>query len=32
MKSGKKVWVKNCEVGSKALGAVFKDYKIKEIV
>lgn len=30
MKSGKKVWVKNCEVGNKALGAVFKDYKIKE--
>ena len=31
MKSGKKVWVKNCEVGDKTLGAVFHDYKIKEV-
>ena len=31
MKSGKKIWVKNCEVGNKALGAVFKDYIIKEL-
>ena len=30
-KSGKRVWVKNCEVGDKALGAVFHDYKIKEL-
>lgn len=29
-KTGKKVWVKNCEVGDKALGAVFHDYKLKE--
>ena len=28
---GKKVWVKNCEVGNKARGAVFHDYQIKEI-
>lgn len=28
MPSGKKVWVKNCEVGDKAKGAVFKDYVI----
>jgi hypothetical protein len=27
-KTGKRVWVKNCEVGDKALGAVFHDYKI----
>lgn len=31
-KTGKKVWVKNCEVGDKALGAVFHDYRIKEVV
>lgn len=31
-KSGKKGWVKNCEVGDKALGAVFKDYKFQENV
>lgn len=30
MKSGKRVWVKNCEVGDKALGAVFHDYQLKE--
>ena len=30
MKSGKKVWVKNCEVGDKSLGAVFKDYKLEQ--
>lgn len=29
-KTGKKVWVKNCEVGDKAIGAVFHDYKLKE--
>lgn len=29
-KTGKKVWVKNCEVGDKTLGAVFHDYKLKE--
>lgn len=28
--SGKKVWVNNCEVGNKALGAVFHDYSFKE--
>lgn len=28
MKSGKKCWVKNCEVGDKAKGAVFHDYAI----
>lgn len=28
MKSGKKIWVKNCEVGDKSKGAVFHDYKI----
>lgn len=27
-KTGKRVWVKNCEVGDKSLGAVFHDYKI----
>jgi hypothetical protein len=27
-KTGKRVWVKNCEVGDKAIGAVFHDYKI----
>jgi hypothetical protein len=31
-KTGKKVWVKNCAVGDKALGAVFHDYQIKENV
>ncbi len=30
MKSGKKCWVKNCEVGDKSRGAVFHDYQIKE--
>ena len=29
-KTGKKVWVKNCEVGDKTIGAVFHDYKLKE--
>lgn len=29
-KTGKQVWVKNCEVGDKSLGAVFHDYKLKE--
>jgi hypothetical protein len=29
-KTGKKVWVKNCEVGDKARGAVFHDYVIGE--
>jgi len=28
-KTGKRVWVKNCEVGNKARGAVFHDYKVK---
>ena len=28
VKSGKKVWVKNCEVGDKSKGAVFHDYQI----
>lgn len=28
MRSGKKAWVKNCVVGSAALGVVFKDYKV----
>ncbi len=27
-RSGKKVWVKNCEVGDKSKGAVFHDYQI----
>jgi hypothetical protein len=27
-KAGKRVWVRNCEVGDKARGAVFHDYKI----
>lgn len=27
-KTGKRVWVRNCEVGDKARGAVFHDYKI----
>lgn len=27
-RTGKKVWVRNCEVGDKALGAVFHDYRI----
>ena len=27
-KTGKKVWVKNCEVGDKTKGAVFHDYRI----
>lgn len=31
-KSGKKGWVRNCEVGDKTLGAVFKDYKFQENV
>ena len=31
-KTGKRVWVKNCEVGDKSLGAVFKDYKIQEML
>lgn len=30
-KTGSRVWVKNCEVGDKARGAVFHDYKIKEM-
>lgn len=30
-KTGNRVWVKNCEVGDKARGAVFHDYKLKEI-
>lgn len=29
-KSGKKVWVTNCEVGDKTKGAVFHDYKIQQ--
>lgn len=29
-KTGKQVWVKNCEVGDKARGAVFHDYTFKE--
>lgn len=29
-KTGQRVWVKNCEVGDKARGAVFHDYKLKE--
>ena len=29
-KSGKKVWVSNCEVGDKTKGAVFHDYKIQQ--
>jgi hypothetical protein len=29
-KTGKQVWVKNCEVGDKTLGAVFHDYQLKE--
>ncbi len=29
-KSGKQVWVRNCEVGDKAKGAVFHDYKIQQ--
>lgn len=28
--SGKRVWVKDCKVGSPSKGIVFKDYKIKE--
>ena len=28
---GKRVWVKNCEVGNKALGAVFHDYKLEAV-
>lgn len=28
-KTGKKVWVKNCEVGDKSLGAVFHDYEVR---
>lgn len=32
LKSGKQVWVKNCEVGDKARGAVFHDYTFKEPV
>jgi hypothetical protein len=28
-KTGRKVWVKNCEVGNKARGAVFHDYEVK---
>lgn len=28
-KTGKRVWVKNCEVGDKARGAVFHDYQLK---
>lgn len=27
-RTGKRVWVRNCEVGDKARGAVFHDYKI----
>lgn len=27
-KAGRRVWVRNCEVGDKARGAVFHDYKI----
>lgn len=30
-KSGKRVWVKQCKVGDPAKGAVFHDYKFKEI-
>jgi len=30
MRSGKKVWIKNCEVGDKARGAVFHDYVLGE--
>ena len=30
MKTGKKVWVRNCEVGDKKLGAVFKDYILEK--
>ena len=29
-KNNKRVWVRNCEVGNKALGAVFHDYVVKE--
>lgn len=29
-KSGKRVWVSNCEVGDKTRGAVFHDYKIQQ--
>ena len=29
-KTGKKVWIKHCEVGNKALGAVFHDYVINK--
>jgi hypothetical protein len=29
-KTGKRIWVKHCEVGDKSLGAVFHDYKLKE--
>ncbi len=28
-KLGKKIWVRNCEVGDKTRGAVFHDYRIK---
>lgn len=30
LKSGKQVWVKNCEVGDKSRGAVFHDYTFQE--
>lgn len=30
LKSGKQVWVKNCEVGDKARGAVFHDYTFEQ--
>lgn len=29
-KTGKQVWVKNCEVGDKSRGAVFHDYKFEQ--
>jgi hypothetical protein len=32
LKNNKRVWVRNCEVGNKARGAVFHDYVIKETV
>lgn len=28
-KTGKHIWVRDCEVGNKALGAVFHDYKVQ---
>ena len=32
LKNNKRVWVRNCEVGNKARGAVFHDYVVKETV